>query len=239
MKDTWSKIQPANGYRKLVVRLHGVPNNIVSDRDARFISRFCSELQDLMGTTLKMSTSFHLATDGQTERTIKPFKDMLRACVMEFHGSWEDRLDLIEDIDFQVGDKVVLKVSLMRGVISFGKRGKLSQNFIRPYEILDQIGEVAYRLALPASVDRNIELDQAATYVEMPMEILDRKLHKTRNGETILLKVLCSKHNVEEATWEPEEAMRERYPHLFDRYGCALWGRSSFLRNKDFYTTVF
>ncbi|XP_074302918.1 uncharacterized protein LOC141637253 [Silene latifolia] len=146
------------------------------------------------------------------------------------------------DIDFQVGDKVLLKVSLMRGVISFGKRGKLSQNFIRPYVILDQIGEVAYRLALPAAVDRvhnefhvsqirkyvsdpshvleveNIELDQALTSVEMPMEMLDRKLHKTRNDETILLKVLWSKHNVEEATWEPEEAMRERYPHLFDRY---------------------
>ncbi|XP_074306292.1 uncharacterized protein LOC141641532 [Silene latifolia] len=62
---------------------------------------------------------------------------------------------------------------------------------------------------------KNIELDEALTYEEVPKEILDRKVRKTRNGETVLLKVLWSNHNMEEATWEPEEAMRERYPHLF------------------------
>ncbi|XP_074270972.1 uncharacterized protein LOC141594884 [Silene latifolia] len=63
----------------------------------------------------------------------------------------------------------------------------------------------------------NIELDEALTYVEVPKKILDRKVRKIRNGETILVKVLWSNHNVEEATWEPEEAMRERYPHVFSQ----------------------
>ncbi|XP_074302612.1 uncharacterized protein LOC141634285 [Silene latifolia] len=144
-----------------------------------------------------------------------------------------------KDIEFMVGDKVLLKVSPMRGVMRFGKKGKLSQKFIGPYEILDRVGEVAYRLALPPALDivhnvfhvsqlrkyvsdpshilemENIELDESLSYAEIPKEILDRKVRKTRNGETVLLKVLWSNHNVEEATWEPEEAMRERFPHLF------------------------
>ncbi|XP_074266615.1 uncharacterized protein LOC141589894 [Silene latifolia] len=65
-KDTYSKVQLANGYKKNVVRLHGVPKDIVSDRDARFISRFWQELQELIGTTLNMSIAFHPTTDGQT-----------------------------------------------------------------------------------------------------------------------------------------------------------------------------
>ncbi|XP_074299878.1 uncharacterized protein LOC141631055 [Silene latifolia] len=109
------------------------------------------------------------------------------------------------------------------------------------HEILDQVGEVDYRLVLSPVFDRvhnvfhvsqlrkyvtdpshvheveHIELDEALTYVETPKEILDRKVRKTRNGETVLLKVLWSNQNVEEATWEVEEAMRERYPHLFDQ----------------------
>ncbi|XP_074266037.1 uncharacterized protein LOC141588496 [Silene latifolia] len=107
------------------------------------------------------------------------------------------------DIEFPVGDKVLLKVSPMREVMRFGKRGKLSQNFIGSYEILDRIGEVSYRLALPPSLNRvhnvfpvsqlrkyvsdpsyvleveNIELDESQTYAEVHKEILDRKVSNT------------------------------------------------------------
>ena len=96
MRDTWSKRQLAVAYQAHVLKLHGIPKSIVSDRDSRFISKFWQELQTALGTKLKMSTAFHPATDGQTERTIQTLKDMLRACVLEFGGSWEDRLDLIE-----------------------------------------------------------------------------------------------------------------------------------------------
>ena len=69
---------------------------IVSDRDPRFTSRFWSKLQDAMGTKLHFSTAFHPQTDGQSERTIQTLEDMLRACVMEFKGSWDNYLSLIE-----------------------------------------------------------------------------------------------------------------------------------------------
>ncbi|XP_074299793.1 uncharacterized protein LOC141630960 [Silene latifolia] len=137
------------------------------------------------------------------------------------------------DIEFAVGDKVLLKVSPMRGVMRFGKRGNLSQKFISPYEILSRFGEVAYRLALPPALDRvhnvfhvsqlhkyvsdpsyvleaeMIELDDALTYVKMPNEILDQRVRKTRRSETVLVKVLWSNHLVEEATWEADETMKE------------------------------
>ncbi|XP_074289065.1 uncharacterized protein LOC141614207 [Silene latifolia] len=104
--------------------------------------------------------------------------------------------------------------------------------FIGPYEILDRVGEVTYRLALPPALDcvknvfhvsqlrkyasdpsnvleaGTIELDEALTYVETPKEILDRKVRKIRHGETLLVKILWSNHQVEEATWEAEEAMK-------------------------------
>ncbi|XP_074291657.1 uncharacterized protein LOC141618447 [Silene latifolia] len=130
--------------------------------------------------------------------------------------------------------------------MGFGKKGKLSQKFIGPYEILDRVGEVAYRIALPPSLDRvhnvfhvsqlrkyvcdlshvleveNIELDESLTYAEFPKEILDTKVRNTKNGETVLLKVLWSNHNVEEATWEPEES-RESAFLTFLNSGRRVW----------------
>ena len=79
-----------------IVRLHGVPKSIVSDRDPIFTSKFWGALQRAMGTQLKFSTAFHPQTDGQSERTIQVLEDMLRACVIDFEGSWSKYLPLIE-----------------------------------------------------------------------------------------------------------------------------------------------
>ncbi|XP_074299883.1 uncharacterized protein LOC141631061 [Silene latifolia] len=92
------------------------------------------------------------------------------------------------DIEFEVGDKVLLKVSPMRGVMRFCKRGKLR---LRKY-----VSDLYHVLEV-----ENIELDEALTYAEVPKEILNRKVRKIRDGEIVLLKVLWSNHNVEEATW--------------------------------------
>ncbi|XP_074305662.1 uncharacterized protein LOC141640882 [Silene latifolia] len=143
------------------------------------------------------------------------------------------------EIEFVVEDKVVLKVSPMKGVMRFGKGGKLSQKYIGSYEILDRIGEVAYRLSLPPALARvhnvfhvsqlrryvsdpthmleaeTVEMDENLSYEEVAKEILDRKVRKTRNSEIALVKVLWSNHNIEEATWEVEDEIKEKYPHLF------------------------
>ena len=79
-----------------IVRLHWVPVSIVSDRDSRFTSRFWPGLQTALGTRLHFSTAFHPQTDGQSERTIHTLEDMLQMCVMDFGGSWEKYLLLVE-----------------------------------------------------------------------------------------------------------------------------------------------
>ena len=78
------------------MRLHGVPLSIVLNRDPRFISRFLKELQLALGTRLNFSTTFHPYIDGQSERLIQVLEDMLWGCVMEFTGSWDSYIPLIE-----------------------------------------------------------------------------------------------------------------------------------------------
>ena len=77
------------------MKLHGVPISIISDRDPKFTSRFWHSLQAALGTSLKFSTVFLPQTDGHSERTIQTLEDMLRGCVMDFKGSWDDYLPLI------------------------------------------------------------------------------------------------------------------------------------------------
>ena len=83
-------------YLKKIVQLHGVPISIVSDRDARFTSMFWKELQAGFGTQLKFSTIAHPQTDGQSERMIQTLEDTLRACTLDFPGSWAKKVPLIE-----------------------------------------------------------------------------------------------------------------------------------------------
>ena len=215
-------------YVEEIVRLHGVPISIVSDRDPGFTSRFCSSLHDAMGTRLHFSTAFHPQTDGQSDKTIKSLEHMLRACVIEFKGRWDMHLSLMEfaynnsyqssigmapfealyggkcrtlvcwdevgerrliglelvqikldkiqivrdrlktardrhksyadkhrrDLQFKVGDRVFLKVSPWKGVLRFGRRGKLRPRYIRPYEIITRVGLVAYRLDLTPELSK-------------------------------------------------------------------------------------
>lgn len=86
----------ANAYVKEIVRLHGVPLTIVSDRDSHFTSRFWRSLQEELGTKLCLSTAYQPQTDGQSERTIQRLEDMLRACSLEFQGNWDENLPLVE-----------------------------------------------------------------------------------------------------------------------------------------------
>ena len=83
-------------YIQEIVRLHGVPVSIVSDRDPRFTAHFWKSFQKAMGTQLTMSTAFHPQTNGQLERIIQVLEDMLRACVLDHKSSWEEHFPLVE-----------------------------------------------------------------------------------------------------------------------------------------------
>jgi hypothetical protein len=96
MKTTNSASELVPLYMKEVIRLHGMPKSIVSDRDSKFLSKFWESLHSALGTKLSLSVTFHPQTDGQSERTIQTLEDMLRACVLSWKGSWEDHLALAE-----------------------------------------------------------------------------------------------------------------------------------------------
>ena len=96
VRVTYTSDKYAQLYIEEIIRLHGVPVSIVSDRDPKFTSRFWHSLQTALGTSLKFSTTFHPQTDGQSERTIQTLEDMLRGCVLDFRGSWNDYLPLVE-----------------------------------------------------------------------------------------------------------------------------------------------
>ena len=96
IKNSDSLDKLAQLYAREIIRLHGTPVSVVSDRVPRFTSRFLPSLQNALGTKLLFSTAFHPQTDGQSERTIQTLEDMLRACVLEFGGSWDTHLPLME-----------------------------------------------------------------------------------------------------------------------------------------------
>ncbi|CAL8175282.1 unnamed protein product [Prunus armeniaca] len=128
-----------------------------------------------------------------------------------------------KDLQFEVGDWVFLKLSPSKGVVRCGKWGKLSPNYIRPYEILELVGPVAYRLALHSELSRlhdvfhvsmlrkyisdpshvlesqPIELKDDLSYVKQPVQILDWKIQVLCSREIPLVKVLWRSHAMEEA----------------------------------------
>ena len=312
VKPTRTAASLAILYIKEIVRLHGIPSSIVSDRDPTFTSRFWEAFQDALGTNLNFSTAYHPQTDGQTERVNRILEDLLRACILDFGGSWEDYLHLVEfsynnsyqasigmapfealygrpckspacwiekgnkvllgpdmireasekidlirkrmktaqsrqksyadrrrrDLEFNVGDSVFLKVSPMRGVIRFGKTGKLSPRFIGPFPIIERIGPLAYRIKLPnwlSGVHNTFHVSQLRKYVHdpdhiieeasqqdivitpnlevkrEPFKIIGKDERRLRNKIIKLVKVQWS-GDPNDCTWETEEAMQKSYP---------------------------
>nr|GEV73717.1 retrovirus-related Pol polyprotein from transposon 297 family [Tanacetum cinerariifolium] len=190
MKETDSMKKLTRQYLKEVVSIHGVPVSIISDRDIKFTSHFWQSLNKALGTQLDMSTAYHLQTDGQSERTIQTLEDMLRACVIDFGKGWDNRVLVQQQLSheyqsctvqsiksyadgkrkalkFEVGDKVILKVSSWKRVIRFGKRGKLNPHFIRPFKILAKVGTVAYRLKLLEQLTVMSSASSAVTYTSV------------------------------------------------------------------------
>ncbi|GJS39935.1 putative reverse transcriptase domain-containing protein [Tanacetum coccineum] len=142
---------------------------------------------------------------------------------------------------FQVGDKVMLKVSPWKGVVRFGKRGKLNPRYVGPFKVLKKVGAVAYKLELPQELSRvhntfhvsnlkkcysddplvvpleGLQVDDKLHFVEEPVEIMDREVKQLRRSRVPIVKVRWNSRRGPEFTWEREDQFRKKYPHLFTK----------------------
>ncbi|XP_022874169.1 uncharacterized protein LOC111392995 [Olea europaea var. sylvestris] len=162
-------------------------------------------------------------------------RDIIKV-VQDRQKSYADRRR--KDLEFQVGDKVFLKVASIKGVLRFGKKGKLKPRFIGPFDVFERIGDVVHRLALPPELSaihnvfhisilrkylqdpnhvinhQNLDVQHDLTYEKMPLRILERNVHVLRNRDIPLIKVLWRNHGVEEATWEKEDEIKIKHGRL-------------------------
>ena len=160
----------------------------MSDRNPRFTSRFWPSLQAALGTRLHFSTAFHPQKDGQSKRTIQTLEDMLRSCVMEFKGSWDTHLALME---FAYNNSYQASIEMALFEALYGRKCRTPMCW-------DEVGE--RRLVGPELV-----------------QITSEKAKVVRDNLKIipLVKVLCKNHEREAATWETEVQMCFQYPQLF------------------------
>jgi hypothetical protein len=300
VRDTYDVADVARVFINEIIRFHGVPKKIISDRDSRFTSRFWTCMQTALGTQLNLSTAYHPETDGQTERVNQVLEDMLRMYVMDQQSHWEKYLPLVEfaynnsyhssigmppfealygrpcrtplswdrledrviigpelihemeaqvrqirqrlkeaqdrqksyadahrtDRRYEVGDQVFVRIKPNKSTIRFGKGTKLSPRFIGPFKVVERVGPVAYRLALPphlhrihnvfhvsvlrhyiADLSHNIQWkelqvsDEGVITVE-PLRILERRVRQLRNRLVDQVKVQWDKYSPGSATWE-------------------------------------
>ncbi|KAJ9557656.1 hypothetical protein OSB04_012270 [Centaurea solstitialis] len=208
----------------------------LGDRDAKFISTFWQSFEWELGTQVGERQLAGPEIVQVTSDKIQQVRERLKTA-RDRQKSYDDKGR--KDIEFQVGDQVMLKVSPWKGVIRFGRKGKLSPRYIGPYEIIEWVGAVAYKLDLPNELSevhntfhvtnlrkclaepgaaihlQEISVDPKLNFVEEPVAIVDRKIRKIRNKEIDLVKVQWKFHKGQECTWETESEMREKYPHLF------------------------
>ncbi|GJT48133.1 putative reverse transcriptase domain-containing protein [Tanacetum coccineum] len=172
----------------------------------------------------------------ETTDKISQIKDRLKAA-RDRQKSYADKTR--KPIEFSVGDYVLLKVSPWKGMIRFGKKGKLASRFVGPFEIIEKVGLVAYRLDLPEELNSvhdtfhvsnhkkclvdptlqvpfdEIRVDDKLNFVEELVEILGRDIKKLKRSRIAIVKVWWNSKHGFEFTWEREDQMKPEYPHLF------------------------
>nr|GEU81795.1 putative reverse transcriptase domain-containing protein [Tanacetum cinerariifolium] len=268
IRETDPMDKHARIYLKEVVTRHGIPVSTISDHDPRSLQnalgtnldmsiayhpqmdeqseRAIQTLEDMLRAYVidfgkgwvnhlplvefSYNNSYHAsikaapfeALYGRKCRSPKSYADLKR-----------------KPIECQVWDKVMLKVSPWKGVVRFGKRGKLNPSYVGPFKVLEKIGKVAYKLELPEELSRvhntfhvsnlkkchadeplavpldGLHFDDKLHFVEEPVEILDRKVKRLKRSRIPLVKLRWNSKRGPEFTWEREDQFRKKYPHIF------------------------
>ncbi|GKF07807.1 hypothetical protein Tco_0042031, partial [Tanacetum coccineum] len=174
----------------------------------------------------------------ETTEKIVQIKQRMQAA----HDRQKSYADLkCKPMEFQVGDKVMLKVLPWKGVVRFGKRGKLNPRYVGPFKVLEKVGEVAYKLELPEELSRlhntfhvsnlkkyhadeplavpldGLHLDDKLYFVEEPLEIVGREVKRLKQSQIPLVKVRWNSKRGPKFTWEHEDQFKKKYPHFFTK----------------------
>ncbi|GJT16906.1 putative reverse transcriptase domain-containing protein [Tanacetum coccineum] len=251
MREDYKMDRLTRLYLNEIVARHGVPISIISDCDSRFRSRFWQSMHEALGTQLDMSTTYHPQTDGQKVRECQLIGPELEQETTEKISQIKDRLKVAHDrqksyadkrrkpLEFSVGDYVLLKVSPWKGVVRFGKKWKLAPGFVGPFEIIEKVGLVTYRLDLPEELNGvhntfhvsnlkkcladptlqvpldDIRVDAKLNFVEEPVEILEQEFKKLKRSIIAIVKVRWNSKRRPEFTREHDDHMKLKYLHLF------------------------
>ncbi|GJV74020.1 putative reverse transcriptase domain-containing protein [Tanacetum coccineum] len=234
-----------------------------SHRDSRFTSRFWQSMQEALGTRLDMSMAYHPQTDGQrpelvqeTTEKILQIKDRLKdACDRQksYANKWR------KPLEFSVRNYVLLKVSPCKGVVRFKKKGKLAPRFVGPFEIVEKVGLVAYRLDLHKELNGvhdmfhvsnlkkcladptlqipldEIRVDAKLNFVKEPVKILEREFKKLKRSRIVIVKVWWNSKRGPEFTWERKDQMKLKYSRLFSDILYRVDGGDFYENCGDFY----
>nr|GEX83075.1 putative reverse transcriptase domain-containing protein [Tanacetum cinerariifolium] len=236
MRETDPLEKLAKLYLKEVVARHGIPVSIIYDRDPRFASRKCRSPVCWIEVGEFYLTGPEIVQET-TEKIIQ-IKQRMQAA-RDRQKSYADLKR--KPMEFQVGDKVMLKVSPWKGVVRFGKRGKLNPRYVGPFNVLERVGDVTYKLDLPEDLSRvhntfhvsnlkkchadeplavpldGLHVDDKLHFVEEPVEIIDHEVKRLKRSQIPLFKVRWNSKRGPEFTWECEDQFRKKYPHLFTK----------------------
>ncbi|GJV53302.1 putative reverse transcriptase domain-containing protein [Tanacetum coccineum] len=193
IREDYSTEKLAKIYVDEIVARHGVPMSIISDKDGRFTSRCCQTVQKALETRLDMNTTYHPQMNGQSERTIQTLEDMLRACVIDFGGSWDVHLPLDE---FSYNNSYHSSITCAPFEALYGRK-------CRSPVLWAEIGE------------SEIKVDKTLCFVEEPVKIMDREVKSLKRSKIELVKVRWNSKRGPEFTWERKDYMKSKYPQLF------------------------
>nr|GEW25631.1 putative reverse transcriptase domain-containing protein [Tanacetum cinerariifolium] len=176
--------------------------------------------------------------DHETTKKIVQIKSRIQAA-LDRQKSYADMKR--KSMDFQVGDRVMLKFSPWKGVVCFGKRGKLNPRYVRPFKVLSKVGDVAHILEIPQQISRvhntfhvsnlkrclsdeslvipldELYINDKLHFVEEPVEIMDREIKQLKRSRIPIIKVRWNSKRGPKFTWERKDQFKKTYPHLFTK----------------------
>ncbi|GJY23678.1 hypothetical protein Tco_0397336 [Tanacetum coccineum] len=244
MRETDSMEKLARMYLKEVVMRHGIPVSVICDRDP---SIKAAPFEALYGRNCHSPICW--AEVGQVQLTGPEMVQETTEKVIQIKQRMQASHDRQKSyahlkrkpMKFQVGDIVMLKVSPWKGVVRFGKRGKLNPRYVGPFKVLEKDGSVAYKLELPQELSRvhntfhvsnlkkcysdeplavtleGLHMDDKLHFVEEHIEIIDREVKRLKQSRIPIVKVRWNSRRGPEFTWECEDQFQKKYLHLFTK----------------------